>query len=121
MKVFNFLLAFQVSKPKCYAAIAEATIDPSFLDDGLPTAIAPYDDHRERAASKCFNRITGKPVPVALLTTYREALAGYHLHSELKFANGDTFDKGLTCRATSRRLPLDISVKRSIVGRISFF
>ena len=58
----------------------------------------PYDDDRERAASKCFDRTTGKPVPISLLTTYREALAGYHLHSESKFESGDTFDKGLTQR-----------------------
>jgi len=98
VKAFNFLLAFQVSKSRFYTAIADATIDSSFLDDGLPTAIAPYDDDRERAASKCFDRVTGKPVPVVLLTTYREALAGYHLHPESKFENGDTFDNGLTKR-----------------------
>ena len=58
VKAFNFLLAFHVSKHQFNEAIANGDIDDSFLDDDLPTGIAPYDDDLKRAASKCFDRRT---------------------------------------------------------------
>ena len=50
------------------------------------------------AAAHCFERKTGRDVPVGLLRTYGECLAQYHLHSEAKFANGDYVDRGVTRR-----------------------
>lgn len=50
------------------------------------------------AASRCFDRVTGAPVPQETLKTYRQALAQYHLHPETKFTNGDYLDAGRTER-----------------------
>ena len=50
------------------------------------------------AAAHCFERKSGRDVPVGLLRTYAECLAQYHLHSEAKFANGDYTDRGMTRR-----------------------
>jgi hypothetical protein len=121
VKAFNFLLAFQVSKSRFYAALANGTFDASYLDDGLPTAIAPYDDDREHAASKCFDRTTGKAVSISLLTTYREALAGYHLHSESKFENGDAFDRGLTTRRHIQSVAIEYIGKEANRWEDQFF
>lgn len=121
VKAFNFLLAFQVSKPQFYTAIANGTVDASYLDDELPTAIAPYDDDYERGATKCFDRLTGKPVPIALLTTYRGALAGYHLHSESKFENGDIFDRSLTKRRHIQAVAIEYIGKEANRWEDQFF
>ena len=98
VKAFNFMLAFQVSKSALYEAVASGELDADTLDDGVPAVVAPYDSDRERAASRCFDRRTGRPVPVGVLATYREAIADYHLHSESKFENGELFDRGITRR-----------------------
>jgi hypothetical protein len=98
VKAFNFMLAYQVSRTALYAAIASGDIDAGYLNDGLPAVIAPYDDNVARGAAKCFDRRTGRPVPVSILATYREAVADYHLHPEVKFENGETTDRGVTDR-----------------------
>jgi transcriptional regulator with XRE-family HTH domain len=64
----------------------------------MPSALAPYHEDPAFAASRCFDRNTGKPVPPGLLKTYRYALAQYHLHPEAKFANGNYLDRGVTTR-----------------------
>ena len=98
VKAFNFMLAFQVSKSALYEAAATGDIDAEFLDDGVPAVVAPYDSDRKRAASRCFDRRTGRPVPVTILATYGEAISDYHLHSESKFENGELFARGVTRR-----------------------
>lgn len=60
--------------------------------------IAPYGSDIKKAAASCFDRETGEPVPIEQLKTYREALADYHLHPELKFLNGEYLDRGATHR-----------------------
>ena len=97
VRAFNFMLSFQVSMPKVNAAIVDGSVDPSVKKD-LPAPVAPYNNDLAAAARSCFDRKTGLPVPVELLATYAEALAGYHLHSEGKFANGQAFDRGTTQR-----------------------
>jgi hypothetical protein len=98
VKAFNFLLAYQVSSTALYSAIASGEIDAEFIDNGLPAVVAPFDDDPVRAAKKCFDRRSGRPVPPSILATYREAIADYHLHSESKFENGETTDRGITER-----------------------
>ncbi len=98
VRAFNFMLAYQISKSSLYEAIATGDIGADFLDDGLPAAVAPYDSDPARAASKCFDRRTGRPVPIHVLETYRDAISAYHLHSESKFENGELFDRGVTRR-----------------------
>ena len=98
VKAFNFLLAYQVSSTALYSAIASGEIDAEFIDDGLPAVVAPFDDDPVRAAKKCFDRRSGRPVPPSILATYREAIADYHLHSKSKFDNADTTTRGLTER-----------------------
>ncbi len=98
VKAFNFFLSYQVSPTALYAAIASGDMDASFVDDGLPAVVAPFDDDPVRGATRCFDRRSGRPVPVSALATYREAVADYHLHAESKFANAETTDRGVTER-----------------------
>jgi hypothetical protein len=60
--------------------------------------VAPYDKDLAKAAGPAFDRDTGLPVPATALKSYREVIAGYHLHPELKFRNGEPFDRGVTQR-----------------------
>lgn len=64
----------------------------------VPRPVAPYNSDLRRAATKCFDRLTGAAVPADRLKTYTEALADYHLHPEAKFLNGDYLDRGPTVR-----------------------
>jgi hypothetical protein len=64
----------------------------------LPRVVAPFDKDLEAAAGRCFDRETGEPVDRALLKTYRQALAQYHLHPESKFLGGGYLDRGVTRR-----------------------
>ena len=107
VKAFNFLLAYQVSKEALYEGIAAGDFDPELMDDGIPAVVAPFDDDTEAAADQAFDRRTGKWVPKEILATYREVLARYHLHSESKFENGDSFDRGLTKRRHVQAVALE--------------
>ncbi len=98
VKAFNFMLAYHVSKPRYFQAIADGGFGSEIEDCGVPAVIAPYDDDPAKAAASCFDRRNGHTVPISILATYREAIAAYHLHSEAKFANGDTTDRGVTER-----------------------
>ena len=98
VKAFNFLLAYQVSRTALYEAIASGEIDADYIDDGLPAVVAPFNDNPAHGATRCFDRRTGRPVPLSILATYLEAIADYHLHSELKFDNAETTTRGLTER-----------------------
>jgi DNA-binding Xre family transcriptional regulator len=60
--------------------------------------VAPYDKDLSKAVAQCIDRETGQPIPVSLLKTYKQVLAQYHLHPELKFTNGDYLDRGVTKR-----------------------
>lgn len=64
----------------------------------LPRVVAPFDKDAEAAAGRCFDRETGEPVDRALLKTYRQALAQYHLHPESKFLGGGYLERGETKR-----------------------
>jgi hypothetical protein len=96
---FNFLLAFQVS-PHRVATSRQLKFGDKLekLTKATPKPVAAYDTDIRQAAKNCFDRETGEPVSSDLLMTYQEALAGYHLHPETKFANGDVFDRGPTER-----------------------
>jgi hypothetical protein len=98
VKAFNFMLAYQFSKPAFNQAVAEGEFDAALYDDGAPAVVAPYDSDPERALAKCFDRRSGKPVPKAVLASYHDVLAHYHLHSESKFHNGELYDRGITER-----------------------
>ncbi len=98
VKAFNFMLAYQLSRPAYYEAVANGKIDLDLFDGGLPAVVAPYDKDPETALAKCFDRYTGRPVPKVALASYREVLADYYLHSEAKFENGELFNRGITQR-----------------------
>ena len=98
VKAFNFMLAYQVSPTALNRAIALGEISDEFIDDGLPAVVAPYGDDPEKTVANCFDRHTGKPIPPEILATYLEAVAGYHRHSESKFANGEGDNVGITER-----------------------
>lgn len=98
VRAFNFMVAFHVSKARLHEAIALGEFGADLIENGLPSAIAPYSDDTWTAAQHCFDRRTGQRIPVTILATYREELARYHLHSEAKFDNGTWTDRGTTQR-----------------------
>jgi hypothetical protein len=63
-----------------------------------PRVVAPFERDPAEAARHCFERATGRAVPVAMLRTYRQCLRTYHLHPEAKFQNGEHADIGVTER-----------------------
>lgn len=48
--------------------------------------------------ASCFDRETGLPVASNALKSFKQVIALYHLHPELKFLNGDYLDRGVTQR-----------------------
>lgn len=98
VKAFNFFLSYHVSPTALYAAIASGDADIDLTSDGLPAIVAPFDDDPVRGAARCFDRRTGRAVPISTLATYREAVANYHLHAESKFDSAETTDRGVTQR-----------------------
>jgi len=99
----NFLLAYQINP----AALHEW---PEFLETvdntetltakeiRLPKPVAPFERDPTKAADRCFDRDTGISIPRAVLKTYKEVLAHYHLRPETKFHNGNYTDRGITSR-----------------------
>jgi hypothetical protein len=113
VKPFNFFVAFQVSAIARAKAIANGTFHEEWLKKDGPSPIAPFDKDVTRAANKCFDRVTGKPVPKTLLATYREVLSDYHLHAEAKFLNGEPFDRGRTQRQPVRATAIELIGKEA--------
>ncbi len=122
---FNFLLSFQ----------AKQDLDPSIEDDvfsmpkkrrrtsGIwtPKPVAPYDKNSIKAASQCFDREIGTPVPIGRLKSYAEGLAQYHLHPESKFLNGDYSDRGATKRRDVRAIAVRLIGKEANHWEEQFF
>jgi DNA-binding phage protein len=98
VKPFNFMSAFSVSKAGFATAIANGEMDDDLLGDGIPSAVAPYDDDSVRSTTNCFDRNTSKAVPVSILKTYREAMADYAWRPESKFENAERESTGITQR-----------------------
>jgi transcriptional regulator with XRE-family HTH domain len=63
-----------------------------------PKVVAPFEKDPSKALAKCFDRETGKSVPIDCLESYATVLAQYHLRPESKFRNADYTDTGLTLR-----------------------
>lgn len=103
VRPFNFLTSFTPRRkltPHWLDAIEPPGSTKRKRQDrtDLPRPIAPYNANPTRAATNCFDRITGAAIPADRLKTYAEALADYHLHPETKFLNGDYLDRGPTER-----------------------
>jgi len=103
VRPFNFLLAFQIHP------MADEPLDEEYAAQKRKRnrrlrrtqkakPVAPYDPDPLKAATKCFDRLSGKRMPIVDLQTYREALAQYHLFPETKFLNGRHRDQGPTVR-----------------------
>ena len=75
---------------------SEKGIESSSME--APSVISPYDNDLAKAAERCFDRDTGKPIPANMLKSYRSALSQYHLRPESKFLNADYLDSGLVRR-----------------------
>lgn len=101
VRPFGFLTALQV-KNVAERVLAEWSGEaPSGSVFGLPETprvVAPFERDPAVAARHCFERTTGRPVPLGMLRTYAECLGQYHLHPEAKFANGKYTDVGRTER-----------------------
>ena len=65
-----------------------------------PMPVTPYDPDITKAVQNCFDRQTGKPIGRDQIMTYLDfqTLSQYHLHPEIKFRNGQPFDRGKTQR-----------------------
>ena len=97
VRPFNFMLMFQPDPLADWEAWHAANgLEPE--DGELPCVIAPYDRDVAKAVTRCFDRDSGKPVPVSMLRTYADVLAQYHLRPESKFLNADYCDTGTTQR-----------------------
>jgi hypothetical protein len=99
----NFLLSFQLSMTVLNSApgiieALEADQSAEIVAKALPRPIAPYDSNPSKAAKHCFDRNTGKPIPIGILQTYQDVLASYHLRPEHKFNNGTHIERGITQR-----------------------
>jgi hypothetical protein len=66
--------------------------------------VAPYDKDLAKATKRAFDRETRLSVPVDALKSYKEIISLYHLHPELKFKNGEAFDRGVTQRRFVRAI-----------------
>jgi hypothetical protein len=98
VKPFNFMLGFQV-RSQALLASAGVKLDSLGQNNSIDLKpIAPFDKYIPHAVLNCFDRETGKPIPIELLKTYCEAIAQYHLRSEAKFINGNYRDFGPTQR-----------------------
>lgn len=101
VRPFGFLTALQVKNvaERVLAELAgEAPAASTFGLPETPRVVAPFDRDPVVAASRCFERATGRPVPAEMLRTYAECLGTYHLHPEAKFGNGEHTDVGVTER-----------------------
>jgi hypothetical protein len=98
VRPFGFLSVFQ----------ARRDVEPRFPSEGSmtnetaagrpPAVAAPFHSNPGEAAKRAFDRATGRPIPEALLLSYRDSLALYHLHPETKFEQGEYLDSGATQR-----------------------
>lgn len=97
VRPFGFMLMFQPDSLADWEAWRAAHGLES-RNGEPPCVIAPYDRYLAKAVTRCFDRDTGKPVPVSMLRTYNQVLAQYHLCPEAKFLNADYCDAGATQR-----------------------
>jgi DNA polymerase III epsilon subunit-like protein len=102
-KPFGFM-AIPMRRKRVHSALEVAVVDPS--KRGRPTKspqskiypVAPFDRDPQEILKSVFCRESGEPITSDRLETYAEALATYHLSSEMKFDNGERFDRGRTER-----------------------
>ena len=82
VKAFNFMLAYQISRPAYFAAIADGEVDPTDYDEGFPPWSRLWSHDHQAALADAFDRRTGKAVP---LQSWRHMLTcrRYHLHQNL--------------------------------------
>ena len=93
IRPFNFMLMYQPDQMADWDRWrSEDGIESSRAE--LPCIISSYDNDLAKAAKRCFDRDTGKPVPARMLKTYRQALAQYHLRPEAKFLNANYRESG---------------------------
>ncbi len=103
VRPFGFLLAFQAKREDGPAALEAAPASErrkpaaSALSHA-PRAVAPFDPDPAKAAQRCFDRDSGKPVPARQLKTYQQALLRYHLHPDPKCLGARYADHGPTGR-----------------------
>lgn len=103
VKPFNFMYGLQTRGPFDQTQRLGRIVDPTAVKTNRvtrhqPHAVAPYDKDRTNALALAFDRERGTHIDPALLLTYEEALADYHLNTESKFQNGGRFDHGRTER-----------------------
>lgn len=98
VRPFNFLLTYQ---PKSRMEMASA--DPEALNSALWLRRSPKPASRFSAditsdRPEPFDRATGEPIAWEHLRSYRRTLVSHHLHSEIKFRDGEGDQKGALSR-----------------------
>jgi len=93
---FNFLLTYQ-AKSALELAAADASAGLS-RRRRPPSPASRFSSDLLKDRPEVFDRKTGEPVPWQMLRSYHRALAGYHLHSEMKFCGGEGSERGLLVR-----------------------
>lgn len=117
VKPFNFLSAFQETSCSDLSLIGE--IEPAATarrrkgTKQTLRPIAPYNRNPVEAAKACFDREAGQPISTDHLKTYAQALSSYHVRPELKFENGDFYDRGPTRRRHVRAIRVEYIGKES--------
>ena len=102
-KPFGFM-AIPMRRKRVHSTMEMPMVDPS--KRGRPAKsrqskihpVAPFDRDPQQILKSVFCRETGEPITPDRLETFAEALATYHLSSEMKFENGERFDQGRTGR-----------------------
>ncbi len=103
VKPFSFLLAYQAQPLFDGTLLGSETIEHARARQSRKPQtpvrpIAPFDTDHAKAVRNCFDREAGAIVHAKQLKTYREALAQYHLHPEMKFLDADYTERGPTRR-----------------------
>ena len=83
------------ARPVDAGATASGTRQGRVLPSGSPRWSRPTTPTRPWPCSAASTARRASRVPAALLKTYRQALARYHLHPEAKFYGGDYTDAGV--------------------------
>ena len=99
MRPGNFLISFPTKNPARLQDGIGVPLTPSPIGRTRDVSpYAPYDRDIPKAAAACFDRKTGKPIPINELKTYAEALRYYHIRPQDKMRGARYLDLGTTRR-----------------------
>ena len=106
----GFLISFPTKNPARLQGNLRIPVRPTSTIDKERdlSPYAPYNKDIRNAATACFDRRTGKPIPVERLKTYAEALRYFHIRPQDKYEGGRYLDTGTVRRRDLMPLWFDI-------------